>query len=381
MSLALESQYLRSRELTTLYRLQQVRQLSNLHSDLAEALAHTVEALDADGGVLFLADAETAELRVRTETGQPLGSTLALVQGLANGAQQTESPLMIGDLKQAESEGENLRSLLIAPLHNEGRLLGSLVLWASRPDAFTRRQARLVMTVAGQAALLVENHRLYLQAEHQVALAERARLAREIHDGLAQTLGYLKLRLAQVVNWLTSEETRRARTGLDEVRDLLAEAYVDAREAIDGLRLKPGSGKLHEWLEQSLLDFQSLAAVQVEAPPPPELTLPAEVQTQLLRIVQETLSNIRKHAEATYVRLDWQVDEYWLTLRIADDGRGFDPSDVAPVSRHGLQIMRERAELLDADFQIVSRPDEGTRVIIRLPISQTHPERNDDRNN
>ncbi len=192
-------------------------------------------------------------------------------------------------------------------------------------------------------------------------------------------MGYLKLRLAQIVNWLTSGETRRARAGLDEIRDLLAEAYVDAREAIDGLRLKPGGGKLHEWLERALLDFQSLTAIPVETLPPPEVTLPVEVQTQLLRIVQEALSNIRKHAEATCVRLGWQVDEYWLTLRIVDDGRGFDPSDVAPVSRHGLQIMRERAELLDADFQIISRPDEGTRVIIRLPLGQTQPERNDDR--
>ena len=68
--------------------------------------------------------------------------------------------------------------------------------------------------------------------------------------------------------------------------------------------------------------------------------------------------------------LDWQTDKQWLTVRIADNGRGFEAEDVLSLSRHGLQIMQERAELLDADFQIISRPGEGTQLVVRLPLGQ-----------
>jgi two-component system nitrate/nitrite sensor histidine kinase NarX len=375
MAQALESHYLRSRELATLYRLQQARQLNNLHGTLVEVLAHSVEALEVDGGALFLAEAETTELDLLAESGRPLGTALALVQGLASGALQSEAPLTISDLEHWSSRRESLRSLLIAPLRSEDRSLGSLVLWAAHPNAFTPHHVRLIRTLAGQAALLVENHQLYLQAEHQAALAERSRLAREIHDGLAQTLSYLKLRTAQIISWLELGETQRASAGLGAVRELLTEAYVDVREAIDGLHLKPAEGKLSEWLDQVLEDFHNLSGIQVEMTTRPELVLPPEVQAQLLRIVQEALSNIRKHSAATRARLEWQADESWLTLGIADNGRGFDPADVPPVSQHGLRIMRERAELLDADFQIISRPGAGAQVVIRLPIRVIDRER------
>ncbi|MEJ2559198.1 MAG: ATP-binding protein [Anaerolineae bacterium] len=124
-----------------------------------------------------------------------------------------------------------------------------------------------------------------------------------------------------------------------------------------------------------LEDFHNLSGIQVEMTTRPELVLPPEVQAQLLRIVQEALSNIRKHSAATRARLEWQADESWLTLGIADNGRGFDPADVPPVSQHGLRIMRERAELLDADFQIISRPGAGAQVVIRLPIRVIDRER------
>lgn len=258
ISSALESQHLRSRELATLHRLEQARRLANLHDTLAEVLAYTTEALEVDGGALFLVNSETAEPDLLVAAGRPLDSAFSLAQGLASGVQHAETPLVISDLEQEGPAGEGLRSLLVAPLSGEHRPLGSLVLWGAQPNAFTRRQVRLVATLAGQVSLLVENHWLYLQAEHQAALDERARLAREIHDGLAQTLGYLKLRATQAAGWLEGEEIERVGDGLREIRALLAEAYTDTREAIDGLRLRPGDGKVREWLDPVLSEFQSL---------------------------------------------------------------------------------------------------------------------------
>lgn len=374
ISFALESQYLRSRELSTLHRLQDARRLSSLHSTLTEVLDHTVAALEVDGGALFLADPDTAALGLVAEAGRPLGSTLAFVQGLAGGARPGSTPLVIRDLAPGSVADGNLRSLLVAPLASEDRPLGSLVLWAACPDAFVRRHVQLMATMAGQVSLLVENHRLYLQAEHQVALAERTRLAREIHDGLAQTLGYLKLRSTQLVEWLAAGETGRLGEGLDEVQALLVEAYTDVREAIDGLRVKPGNGRLRDWLEQTLLEFQVLSGIEIEATALPELSLPPEVQTQLLRIVQEALSNVRKHSNASRARVECRADADWLVLCVADNGRGFDAADVPPISQHGLRSMRERAELLDADFRIISRPGAGAQVIVSLPLKKRRPE-------
>lgn len=367
MSLALESHDLRARELEVLSRLQTASRLSELHAELADMLTHTVAALGIDGGILFVANVETAVWEPLTEAGRPLGRALPLVQGLAAGAASSDGPVVIRDLDQGEDSG--IRSLLIAPLRTEAQRLGSLVLWAACQDAFSRRRTQLVAIVASQAALLVANRRLYLQGEHKVVLAERARLAREIHDGLAQTLGYIKLRLAQVAGWLENGETERVKDAIDEVRALLQEAYTDAREAIDGLRLRSGGSNLEQWLPEIITEFEMLSGLQVETSAPPPAPLPPEAQVQLQRIVQEALSNVRKHAHASQVWLEWRQQDAQLLLCIRDNGRGFDLDEVPPLARHGLRIMHERAELLDADFQITSRPCVGTEIVVTLPLA------------
>jgi len=368
MTMALESHALRSREMAMLNRLQKARRLSDLHDELADALTGIVEALEVSGGVLFLVDETSSELQVQAEAGQQLGNSLDLVKGLAGGAGQAETPLVIGDLEQGGGSEE--LSLLIAPLRVGEQALGSLVLWDTQLDAFTHRRTQLVATVAGQAALLIENHRLYLRGEHQAALSERARLAREIHDGLAQTLGYLKLRTAQINSWHEHGEEQLVKTGLDEVQRLLGEAYIDTREAIDGLRLATQLSDLRVWIHEIVAEFEALSHIQVTVAPIPDAAISPEVHVQLQRIVQETLSNIRKHADATRVWLELREGDYWLTLHIRDNGCGFDLDDVPPLERHGLRIMRERAELLDADFQMTSQGDRGTEIIVRLPLQE-----------
>ena len=86
--------------------------------------------------------------------------------------------------------------------------------------------------------------------------------------------------------------------------------------------------------------------------------------------MQEALGNIRKHSGARTAKIGWESDDYRLTLSITDDGIGFDPEDVPPISRHGLQTMRERSELLGADFQIVSRPGRGAVLSVRIPLQE-----------
>lgn len=362
----------RSRELTMLSRVQGIRKQAHLQDELAGVLADTVTALEADGGVLLMADRETAVTQIQAEVGRPLGNGLALVKGLAAGAKEADSPIIIQELEAAvEMEA---RSLLIAPMQIREKKLGSLVLWSAVPGLFDKRQAQLVATVAGQAALLIENQRLSIYGEYQATLAERARLSREIHDGLAQTISYLKLQVSQITDWMENGEVEQAVTGLTQVRQRLTESYIVTRKAIDGLRLNAKANDLPTWVKEIATAFEATSNIPVVVTLPPEIKLAPEMQIQIRRIVQEALNNIHKHADATRAWLVGQLDDGWLTLKISDNGHGFDLDHLSRNARHGISIMRERAELLGADFRISSQTDNGTQIIVRLPLKNRQGE-------
>jgi two-component system nitrate/nitrite sensor histidine kinase NarX len=225
----------------------------------------------------------------------------------------------------------------------------------------------VLLTIATQAALVIESERTRESLEFAIVIQERNRLAREIHDGLAQTLAYLKLQTAQMQRALAQDDLDALKDLLNQNYSALADAYLDARQAIDNLRLTPQKG-ISQWLEQAAVDFEHLSGIPVRQSfdkVPAEI--PSEVQAQLIRIVQEVFSNIRKHAKAKQawiVLKEWEGD---LVLEVGDDGQGFQPDDVPGLSQYGLRGMRERAELIGADFQIASRPGEGTVVYVRLP--------------
>lgn len=366
ISLALESHRLRARELAMLIHLQQTNWWSDLEEDLSGVLTHTVEVLDADGGA-FLIDAPQSGARpVETTVGNPLGDSAEMVRSLAQSSRETGQPL---DIQALEKEGSPVRSLLAVPLRTDGETIGTLVLWAGRREAFVRRHLQLVSIVAGEAALLIENQRLSVQVEHQAALAERARLAREIHDGLAQTLGYLKLQIAQLIRHHDAGDGHDMGPDLKALRRLLDDAYVDAREAIDGLYLASATSGLEAWMQELATDFEQLSGVPVTVEGT-TVHLEPEVEMQLQRIVQEGLSNIRKHAAAGSVHVAWWMEtDGILALSIRDDGRGFDSSDAQLSATHGLRIMQERAALLEADLQLTSKPGEGTEVTLHLPVT------------
>lgn len=372
IALALESHALRSRELAMLSRFQERHWWRDMHEHLSAALQHTVHALEADGGVFFV-DPFTADGRpMQVALGVLPQKSLAGVKAIAEGSREGNGPLVIQALQHQDLE--NVHSLLAAPLHVEGKSAGTLALWAAADGVFNQRRAELAVVVAAQAALLVENHHLSMQMEHQAALAERARLAREIHDGLAQTLGYLKLRVSHLAEAIRGDRAELLITELQELQDLLDEAYVDAREAIDGLQFSAVESDLRSWVGEAVSDFEILSGIPVTLGATSEIHLSRETSTQLQRIVQEALSNVRKHAAAHAVHIGWEAeDDGCLALHIADDGCGFYPEGPGRNFHHGLRIMRERARLLDADLQIDSQPGEGTRVTVRLPKPTVMP--------
>jgi two-component system nitrate/nitrite sensor histidine kinase NarX len=143
---------------------------------------------------------------------------------------------------------EMWKALLAVPLVWQGeRPAGVLVLGSISSQAFAHRHQALLEALASQAALLIQNASLVVQVEYQAVVDERTRLAREIHDGLAQTLAFLKIQTAQMQNYLAQGETERLTDTLQSNYRTLSDAYLDARQAIDNLRRLPSSS-LAGWI-------------------------------------------------------------------------------------------------------------------------------------
>jgi two-component system nitrate/nitrite sensor histidine kinase NarX len=201
-------------------------------------------------------------------------------------------------------------------------------------------------------------------------LDERTRLAREIHDGLAQTLAFLKLEAARMQAYISNGDVDSLSRTLQACYQTLSDAYLDARQAIDNLRRVPDEN-LSDWLVLTAAEFTTLTGIEIDVSNIHlEHVFSPTVKAQLFRIVQEALTNIRKHAQACGVNLSAFERDEAVIIEVRDNGRGFAPEETKPASQYGLRSMRERAESIGADFQIISTPGAGTRIWLRIPIRE-----------
>jgi signal transduction histidine kinase len=214
--------------------------------------------------------------------------------------------------------------------------------------------------------------------QHAIA-EERARIARELHDGLAQMLGYINTKAIAIRLLLGKNQVPAAEAQLQQLESASHDLFVDVRETILGLQMV-GQGDIHlaEMLKEYSARFSQLSGLPVDiaiSPEAEDIELPAETELQLLRIVQEALTNVRKHAAATGALVSFQISNGEVVLVVCDNGQGFDPEQTrraAPRTHFGLDIMRERAESIGATFSLESRPDAGVLVTLRRPIGEAH---------
>lgn len=375
-ALGLEGVSMRRRELSVLRQVQNLRQKADLTALLNSLLENVYRSLEADFAVMRLPANGIHRSEIDLAQGDFPAQRRPFIEGLLQGVMASGEPVLLGDLAGDPSADPasrpEFKSLLAAPLVTPERaVLGAILAGVRRGRGFQPRQLALLQTIAGQAALVVQNANLMAEVEYQTMLQERARLAREIHDGLAQTIGFLKLQAAQLRSQLAGGDEQRLRQSADLFYATLSEAYQDARQAIDGLRVSPDECGLTGWLSQIAAEFQDLSGLPVHLEDGPvEGQVSPEVQAQLIRIVQEALSNVRKHARARQVWLSIRQVAGDLVLEVRDDGDGFTPQDITSASRHGLRSMRERAELVGADFQVISLPQQGAIVRLRLPLKR-----------
>jgi signal transduction histidine kinase len=214
------------------------------------------------------------------------------------------------------------------------------------------------------------------QVQSLAMIAERERIARELHDNLAQVLGYVRLRATAGRDALARGDPVKVAATFADIGEVTREAYADVREAILGLRTGVGIGRdLTDALAEYLDRYQSQTGLPVtlelgEGVTEARLTLGAE--TQLLRVIQEALANVRKHAGAlrAQVQLTIMAETIIPRLRvtIADDGRGFDPDRLPKTAHYGLSTMRERVESVGGTFDVQSEPGQGTTVTGVFPL-------------
>ena len=355
---------------------------------LGEIVRLSVQLLGAQAGALILRDEASDDLVItviqssQLPSPEMIGRRLKLGEGISGQVILRQRPIILDSYAAwphcISGLAEKIRHAVVAaPLISDGRAIGALTISDDTPGRrFTEDDAQTLSLFALQAALALEGARRREQADVIALNAERTRLVRDLHDGLAQDLAALMLR-ADACQALLGEGDEALAGQLEIISVGLQRAIREARATIFALR----SGDLEGCgLEDGLRAEAARLEGQLGVPVAFSMSgaacqgLAHEHELALLRLTQEALTNIRKHAQArrVQVQLTWLGAEQ-VQVCVSDDGRGFDPSIVAGagsvVGQHlGLTLMRERVEKLGGSLSVQSGAGEGTTVCVVLPI-------------
>ena len=265
-----------------------------------------------------------------------------------------------------------MKTLVAVPITCKGPFVGNLYLAEKENgELFTNDDEKTLERFAVQAAIAIDNAHLHQQVANLAVAQERLRIAHEMHDGIAQVLGYVNTKVQAAHEYLRRGKSEEASVQLRELAVSAREAYADVREAIVDLRTLPGPQQsfievmrdyIDHWKEQSGINAQ----LTIDG----DVTLDPGAELQLVRIIQESLANVRKHSRATAVTVDVRRQGGQLVVTISDDGVGFNPAARAKSEfpRFGISTMQERAATIGGELQIDSTPGQGTTIRLRVPL-------------
>lgn len=259
-------------------------------------------------------------------------------------------------------------SWISIPLKLYDQLIGMVILAHNDPEYYTSRHEQLVMVVANQAAVTIENARLYQQARNLAVLQERQRLARELHDSVSQALYGIALG-TKTAYTLLNQNPEKAAEPLEYVLSLSDAALTEMRALIFELRPESLENEgLLPALERQAQVLQSRFGVKVKTKWDDEPPLSLPLKEALYRVTQEATNNVAKHAGAKNVEIRLHQRDQQIILEIRDDGHGFNANDSFP-GHLGLRSMRERIEQVGGSFKIESKAGEGTCIKTIVPIN------------
>lgn len=263
-----------------------------------------------------------------------------------------------------------LRQHASIPLDAHGKPLGVLNVASTDWGDLREEDLQLLYLVGDLLGIAIERARLFTHSVELGAIEERNRLAREIHDTLAQGLTAIALQLETADALLESgASSDRVRQTVTQALTLTRSNLEEARRSVMDLRAAPLEGRPLDQALKALVDeWQSRRKIKVEFEVVGGVRpLPVRIEIGLYRILQEALTNIGRHAYAHKVNIHLTVMPDQIRLAIHDDGRGFDPAQATP-NRYGLIGMNERAKLLSGALEVSSSPGEGTQLEIFIPL-------------
>lgn len=372
-----------NRELALLY---EMTACLNVHEQAevlcGDFLKRLMREFDADGGTVRLISAEDSKLHLLVSEGLTEEMTNAercmeVDDCVCGSAALTEAP-PLRDLRHVAGEDRAFAQRCMRAgfinvaafgIVSQGERLGTFSLHFRRERPMPASEVQLLRTLGRHLGVALKNRRLAVLARQLAVSEERNLVAQGLHDSIAQGLSYLKMQVQ-----LLGEAVRAG--NLDEIGELVPllaggveESYEDVRELLLNFRTRLGPGALRPAVEDTVARFERQSDAEVtldyrdEGGPP----LPADQQLQVLFILQEALSNVRKHAEAQSVRVT-VVNGRDFRLLVEDDGIGYDAADLDTdgEAHVGLHIMRERARRLAASLKLDGKPGQGARVELVL---------------
>ncbi len=376
--------------------LREIFAVLNSQQSLDETLDHIVkqacQSIGSDAASLFRLQSEQGLLTIQAASGLDADYVASLSlpfgKGGAGRALATRQPLavsnaetLIDELAQAPEADQDVEVVALRRMHGRGysALLsvplivrnedyGAITLYYRQPREFSQEEMRLASTLADQAALAIESARLRDQAQEAAAIAERTRLARELHDSVTQSLYSVTLYAEAAARLLNAGNQATAAEHLRDLRDTSQEALREMRLLIFQLR-PPALEKsgLAAALQARLEGVESRGGIGTDLQVEGEEQLPRAVQEELYHLSQEALNNALKHAHAQRVRVHLQFMEKATVLEVYDDGVGFDLEAARQGGGLGLRGMEERVQRIGGKLLIESAPDKGTRVTIIVP--------------
>ncbi len=373
----------RNRELEILNR---IAQALNRHADLdrslSTALGQVAELLGLHTGWIFLLHEETGEPYLAASQNLPpalrnsphtmTGSCYCLDTFRAGdlGGAANVNVVRCSRLKWFVDGTDGLAYHSSIPLYAYGARIGVLNVASTGWRELSQDDLRLLYTIGDLLGIAVARARLFARSVRFGAAEERNRLAREIHDTIAQGLAGITLQLEVAEALLEGGSPERAKASVRTALDLARHNLEEARRSVLDLRAAVLEGRsLAEALRLHVSRWNASGSAPVELSvsdtfPPIDL----RTELALYRIATEALNNIAAHADADSALLTLEASDGEIRLVVADDGRGFDPFAV-PAERHGLVGMRERAHLLGGIMEIASSPGKGCRIEVTVPAA------------
>jgi PAS domain S-box-containing protein len=214
------------------------------------------------------------------------------------------------------------------------------------------------------------------QQRKLASLEEREWLARELHDGVSQTLAAAQFQVKTVSEFLGRGQVTEAKASLDRLAEMVRDGKAHVGDYLFGVKTWSTKTDFFSGLRQYVLNYSQNVPVRTDLIIAPEIEkggLGEDVETQLQRIIQEALTNIRKHARARSARVILAPDDGQVRITIEDDGQGFDPDRLSASQGFGLRSMAGRAEAVGARVELKSSPGQGTQVIVHAPWPKERP--------